>query len=41
MVRLGLSLLMEDAICLHCGAELEFPDVAIAPESHTRAREHV
>jgi len=27
-----------DAICTRCGTELEFPDVAIAPESHTRAR---
>ncbi len=26
-----------DAICTRCGTELEFPDVAIAPESHTRA----
>ena len=25
-----------DAICTRCGTELEFPDVAIAPESHTR-----
>ena len=24
-----------DAICTRCGTELEFPDVAIAPESHT------
>jgi hypothetical protein len=29
-----------DALCTHCGAELEFPDVALAPESweHTPAR---
>ncbi len=26
-----------DAICTRCGTELEFPDVAIAPESHARA----
>jgi hypothetical protein len=26
-----------DAICLNCGTELEFPDVAIAPESQARA----
>ena len=25
-----------DAICTRCGTELEFPDVAIAPESYTR-----
>ena len=27
-----------DAICTRCGAELEFPDVAIAPESWERTR---
>ncbi len=26
-----------DAICTRCGTELEFPDVAIAPESQSRA----
>ena len=26
-----------DAICTRCGTELEFPDVAIVPESHTHA----
>ncbi len=26
-----------DAICTRCGTELEFPDVAIAPEAHSRA----
>jgi hypothetical protein len=25
-----------DAVCTHCGAELEFPDSAIAPESWER-----
>jgi hypothetical protein len=25
-----------DAVCMRCGAELEFPDVAIAPESWER-----
>jgi hypothetical protein len=25
-----------DALCTHCGAELEFPDVAIAPEATRR-----
>jgi hypothetical protein len=24
---------LHDAVCMHCGAELEFPDVAIAPEA--------
>jgi peptidoglycan/LPS O-acetylase OafA/YrhL len=28
-----------DAVCMRCGNELEFPDVAIAPEA--RARQHV
>ena len=27
-----------DALCTRCGAELEFPDVAIAPESWERRR---
>jgi hypothetical protein len=28
-----------DAVCMHCGYELEFPSVAIAPEArHTTAR---
>ena len=27
-----------DAICTHCGTELSFPDVAIAPESSARER---
>ena len=26
-----------DALCTRCGTELEFPDVAIAPQSRTRA----
>jgi hypothetical protein len=26
-----------DAVCLRCGAELDFPDVAIAPQSRMRA----
>jgi hypothetical protein len=30
---------LHDALCTRCGAELEFPDVAIAPES--AARNHV
>ncbi|MGH2858377.1 MAG: hypothetical protein ACRDMJ_12960 [Solirubrobacteraceae bacterium] len=24
---------LHDAVCMHCGEELEFPDVALAPES--------
>jgi len=28
-----------DAICMRCGHELEFPEVAIVPESYTRERE--
>jgi hypothetical protein len=31
--RCGKVLKLYDAVCLNCGAELEFPDVAIAPES--------
>ena len=26
-----------DALCMRCGAELEFPEVAVAPESWERA----
>jgi hypothetical protein len=26
---------LHDALCVRCGAELEFPDAAIAPESRT------
>lgn len=29
---------LHDAICTSCGTELDFPDVAIAPESYTRRR---
>jgi hypothetical protein len=29
---------LHDALCTRCGAELEFPDVAIAPESMARNR---
>jgi hypothetical protein len=28
----GRVLKLHDAVCMSCGAELEFPDVAIAPE---------
>jgi hypothetical protein len=27
---------LHDAVCINCGAELEFPDVAVAPESAMR-----
>lgn len=29
---------LHDALCTRCGTELEFPDVAIEPESVTRSR---
>ncbi len=31
----GKVVKLHDALCTRCGAELEFPDVAIAPESAT------
>ena len=34
----GKVLKLHDAICTRCGTELEFPDVAIEPESVTMAR---
>ena len=34
----GKVLKLYDAVYLNCGAELEFPDVAIAPESATLHR---
>ena len=36
--RCGKVVKLHDALCTRCGTELEFPDVAIAPESTTRAR---
>jgi hypothetical protein len=30
--RCGRILLLEDAVCMRCGTELEFPDVALAPK---------
>ena len=30
--RCGRVTKIYDALCMHCGAELEFPEVAIAPE---------
>jgi len=32
----GRVLKLYDAVCMSCGEELEFPDVAIAPESPVR-----
>lgn len=29
---------LHDAVCIHCGSELEFPDVAVAPQASTRGR---
>jgi hypothetical protein len=29
---------LHDAVCMRCGTELEFPEVAIAPEVPVRAR---
>jgi hypothetical protein len=37
--RCGRVTKIYDALCMRCGAELEFPDVAIAPESWERDRE--
>src|SRR5262245_32121303 len=34
--RCGRVTKIYDAICTRCGEELEFPDVAIAPESYER-----
>ena len=28
--------MLHDAVCMHCGTELEFPDVAIAPAASMR-----
>jgi hypothetical protein len=32
----GRIVKLHDAVCTHCGAELEFPDVAIASEQSVR-----
>ncbi|MEA2158973.1 MAG: hypothetical protein QOD66_1353, partial [Solirubrobacteraceae bacterium] len=29
----GRVVMLHDAVCVRCGAELEFPDVAVAPEA--------
>jgi hypothetical protein len=34
----GRVVKLYDAVCVSCGAELEFPDVAIAPETAMRRR---
>ena len=34
----GRVLKLYDAVCTNCGSELEFPDVAIAPEAAMRGR---
>jgi hypothetical protein len=34
----GQVLKLYDAVCMRCGAELEFPDVAIASEASMRQR---
>jgi hypothetical protein len=32
-------LMLEDAVCMHCGAELEFPSVAISPAARPQRRQ--
>jgi hypothetical protein len=34
----GKVVKLHDALCTRCGTELEFPDVAIAPEAASRPR---
>jgi hypothetical protein len=34
----GRILKLHDAVCMQCGEELEFPDVAIAPEAAAPAK---
>jgi hypothetical protein len=34
----GRVIKLYDAVCMHCGRELEFPDVAIASEVAVRSR---
>jgi ribosomal protein S27AE len=36
--RCGRILKLHDAVCMKCGEELEFPDVAIAPEAAMASR---
>ena len=34
----GRVVKLHDAVCMRCGEELEFPDVALAPEAAARRR---
>ncbi len=34
----GRVVMLHDAVCVRCGAELEFPEVAVAPEAAMRHR---
>ena len=34
----GKIVKLHDAVCMRCGTELEFPDIAIEPESAASAR---
>jgi hypothetical protein len=34
----GQVVKLHDAVCMNCGSELEFPDVAIAPEAAMQRR---
>jgi ribosomal protein S27AE len=36
--RCGKVVMLYDALCMRCGNELDFPEVAIEPESVARAR---
>jgi NMD protein affecting ribosome stability and mRNA decay len=36
--RCGKMVKLYDAMCMRCGTELDFPEVAIEPESVARAR---
>jgi hypothetical protein len=36
--RCGKIVKLHDAVCMRCGEELEFPEVAIAPEAAVRER---
>jgi peptidoglycan/LPS O-acetylase OafA/YrhL len=36
--RCGKVVMLYDALCMRCGHELDFPEVAIEPESVARAR---
>ena len=36
--RCGKVVMLYDALCIRCGHELDFPEIAIEPESVARAR---